>query len=367
MDKIIKPEWQPKNAGKEFASYVMPGVEPPSPPKNVVKPKKIKLDIDDYVNGVLSKNLTILSKTITLIESNSAEHIKIGQEVLKKLLPYTGKSIRIGITGSPGAGKSTFIEAFGTYLCKQGLKIAVLAIDPSSTITKGSILGDKTRMEKLAREPNAFIRPSPSGGALGGVSRKTRETILVCEAAGYDVILIETVGVGQSEVTVRSMVDFFMLLLIPGSGDELQGIKKGVVELADMLVVNKADGNYIEKANVTRHQYALALSMLQPATDGWKTIAVTASALTGKGIPEIWTEINRFVDITKRLSVFDKRRKEQTLQWVYSIIEEELKKRFYENPEISRILPEIEKSVLDGILTPTNAVSQLLDLFFGKK
>lgn len=364
MDKIKKPEWQPENAGKEFASYVMPGVEINQEAKKIIKPKRIKLEVDDYVQGVLNHNLTILSKTITLIESNTSEHIKKAQEVLKKLLPYTGKSIRIGITGSPGAGKSTFIETFGTYLCKQGLKVAVLAIDPSSIITKGSILGDKTRMEKLSREPNAFIRPSPSGGALGGVTRKTRETILVCEAAGYDVILIETVGVGQSEVTVRSMVDFFMLLLIPGSGDELQGIKKGVVELADLLVINKADGNYIERANLTCHQYSMALNMLQPATEGWKTIAMTASALTGKGIPEIWTEINRFVDITKRLGVFDKRRQSQILEWVYSIIEEELKKRFFENPEISKAIPQVEKNVLEGNLTPTSAVSYLLDIFF---
>jgi LAO/AO transport system kinase len=364
MNKTIKPEWQPENAGKEFASYVMPGVEINQEEKKIVKPKKIKLEVDDYINGVLSQNLTILSKTITLIESNSDEHIKKAQEVLKRLLPHTGKSIRIGITGSPGAGKSTFIESFGTYLCKQGLKVAVLAIDPSSIITKGSILGDKTRMEKLSREPNAFIRPSPSGGALGGVTRKTRETILVCEAAGYHVILIETVGVGQSEVTVRSMVDFFMLLLIPGSGDELQGIKKGVVELADLLVINKADGNYIERANVTRHQYSMALNMLQPATEGWKTTALTASALTGKGIPEIWTEINRFVDVTKRLGVFDKRRKSQTLEWIYSIIEEELRKRFFEHPDIAKSLAKVEKDVLEGNLTPTSAVRYLLDLFF---
>lgn len=367
MSKTYKPEWQPENAGKEYASFVMPGVEINPIVKKSYKAKKVKLTVDDYVKGVLEQNITIFSKTITLIESNSEEHIKIGQEVLKRLLPHTGKSVRIGITGSPGAGKSTFIEAFGTYLCKQGLKIAVLAIDPSSTITKGSILGDKTRMEMLSREPNAFIRPSPSGGALGGVTRKTRETILLCEAAGYDVILIETVGVGQSEVTVRSMVDFFMLLLIPGSGDELQGIKKGVVELADLLIVNKADGTNVEKAKVTCHQYSMALNMLQPATEGWKTHAVTASALTGRGIPEIWTEINRFVDITKRLGIFDQRRRQQTLEWVYTIIEEELKKKFFNDPDIAKVLPEIEKNVLSGALTPTNAVNQLLNIFFNKQ
>lgn len=367
MSKNIKPEWQPENAGEEFASFVMPGIDSINKSNKKHIPKRKSLDTDDYVDGILNRNLTVLSKAITLIESNSNEHINKAQEVLKKILPHSGKSIRIGITGAPGAGKSTFIESFGTFLCKMGLKVAVLAIDPSSVLTKGSILGDKTRMEILSREPNAFIRPSPSGGTLGGVTRKTRETILICEAAGYDVILIETIGVGQSEITVRSMVDFFMLVIIPGSGDELQGIKKGVVELADMLVVNKADGDNVQRANLTKHQYAMALQMLQPATEGWKTPAFTASAISGKGNSEIWSEINRFVDVTKRSGVFDGRRKAQMLEWVYSIIELELHKRFFEHSQISAILPEIEQNVLSGRITPTSAVSSLLNIFFSEK
>lgn len=365
-NKTIKPEWAPENAGDEFTSFVMPGVEN----KDMNRPaqskvKRANLTVEEYAEGILSRNLTILSKAITLAESNSHEHIKKAQEVIKQIMPHTGKSIRIGITGAPGAGKSTFIEAFGNYLCKLGLRVAVLAIDPSSVLTRGSILGDKTRMEILSREPNAFIRPSPSGGTLGGVTRKTRETILICEAAGYDVILIETIGVGQSEITVRSMVDFFMLVLIPGSGDELQGIKKGVVELADMLVVNKADGDNVQRANLTKHQYAMALHMLQPATEGWKTTAMTASAITGMGVTEIWTEINHFVEETKRLGVFDKRRQTQLLEWVYSIIELELRDRFYNHSQISDAIPEMEQKVLSGQTTPTSAVTQLLNIFFG--
>lgn len=363
--KNIKPEWQPENAGEEFASFVMPGFNSSSERANKpTKPKRAKLSVEDYSQGILEGNLTILSKAITLVESNSSEHFDISQEVIKRIMPATGKSVRIGITGAPGAGKSTFIEAFGTYLCRLGLKVAVLAIDPSSVITKGSILGDKTRMELLSREPNAFIRPSPSGGTLGGVARKTRETILICEAAGYDVVLIETIGVGQSEITVRSMVDFFMLVIIPGSGDDLQGIKKGVVELADMLVINKADGDNINRANLTRHQYAMALEMLSPATDGWKTLARTASALTGMGVADIWSDINQFVDFTKRTGTFDKRRNEQLLHWVHSIIQNELIDRFYHHPKVSEILKATEADVLSAEITPTNAVSLLLNKFF---
>ncbi|MFW5662620.1 MAG: methylmalonyl Co-A mutase-associated GTPase MeaB [Bacteroidota bacterium] len=312
---------------------------------------------------MLERDLGLFSRTITLVESNSREHMLKAQEVLKGLLPYTGNSVRIGITGPPGAGKSTFIEALGTFLCDNGFKVAVLAIDPSSTKTKGSILGDKTRMEKLSREKNAFIRPSPSGGTLGGVARKTRETLLVCEAAGYDVILIETIGVGQSEITVRSMVDFFMLLLLPGSGDELQGIKKGVVELADTIVINKADGDYVKRANITKNSYIQALRLLSPATKGWQTQVYTASAETGKGIGDVWSGINDFLENTKQSGIFDRRRKEQMLEWFHSMIDDRLKAIFFENDKIKDALKSKEKEIISGDITPTLAVESLIDIF----
>jgi LAO/AO transport system kinase len=363
-----RPEWVPEGAGEEFTTYVMPGGATAgvqeSPHLQLVKKKQ--LPIEDYVDGILNHNITVLSKAITLIESNAQNYIAMSQEVLQRILPYSGKSIRIGISGPPGAGKSTSIEALGVYLCKQGLKVAVLAIDPSSTLTKGSILGDKTRMELLSREKNAYIRPSPSAGTLGGVARKTRETILACEAAGFDVVLIETIGVGQSEITVRSMVDFFLLILIPGSGDELQGIKKGVVEISDMIAINKADGDNIPFANLTKSAYQQAVGMLHPATDGWKTIVKTFSALQNKGISDIWTDINNFVDLTKQNGIFEKRRNSQVLYWVKSMIEEELTSRFYNNPQITEIKPQIDKDVLSGKMTPTNAVAHLLSTYFGK-
>lgn len=362
-----RPEWVPENGGDEFTTYVMPGLDPESVNAPKVKlAKRKKLSIDDYYNGIINKDITVLSKAITLIESNAPEHILSAQEVLKKILPHTGKAVRIGISGPPGAGKSTTIEALGCYLCKQGLRVAVLAIDPSSTLTKGSILGDKTRMELLSREKNAYIRPSPSAGTLGGVARKTRETILACEAAGYDVILIETIGVGQSEITVRSMVDFFLLILIPGSGDELQGIKKGVVEISDMIAINKADGENIQYANRTKVQYKQALSMLQDATPGWGTKVMTFSALDPKnlGVSSIWTEINNFMEIVKNNGIFYKRRQEQTINWVFSMVEEEIKSRFYNTPAIATIIPDIKQEVLSGDMTPTTAVNKLLSIYY---
>jgi len=236
----------------------------------------------------------LLARAITLIESNSPKHMELAQAVLQRILPYSGNSIRVGITGVPGAGKSTFIEAVGCSLCQKGHKLAVLAVDPSSSITRGSILGDKTRMENLSREKNAFIRPSPSGGTLGGVTRKSRETLLLCEAAGYDIILVETVGVGQSEITVRSMVDFFLLVVLTGAGDELQGMKKGVMEIADAILVNKADGDNKQKAEMVKVDYDRMLHYLRPATEGWQTKAYTCSAITGAGIPELWQVIHTF-------------------------------------------------------------------------
>lgn len=368
MNEMERPEWVPDNAGHEFATYMMPATAKQtgtqvSPILHIIKRKQ--LTIDDYVEGITDR--TILSQAITLIESNAKENTEQAQEVLKRILPKTGNSIRVGVSGPPGAGKSTSIEALGCELCRRGHKVAVLAVDPSSTITKGSILGDKTRMEELSREPNAYIRPSPSGGALGGVARKTRETILACEAAGFDVILIETIGVGQNEITVRSMVDFFLLILIPGSGDELQGIKKGVVEISDMIAINKADGDNIKFANLTRASYQQAVGMLQPATYGWRTLVKTYSAISKNGIVDIWNDIKYFVELTKANGEFEKRRKEQVIHWVNSMIEDELISRFRSNSKIVEIKPKLEKDVLLGNITPTSAVSLLLDAYFKNK
>jgi LAO/AO transport system kinase len=305
----------------------------------------------------------ILARTITLIESNAAAHQEKAQEVLRQLLPHTGNSIRIGITGVPGVGKSTFIEIFGMYLLEQKHQVAVLTIDPTSQLTRGSILGDKTRMEQLSRQENAFIRPSPTGGVLGGVARKTRETMLVCEAAGFDVVLLETVGVGQSETVVRSMVDFFLLLMLAGAGDELQGIKKGIMELADMLVITKADGDNLANARRARADYNRALHYLAPATEGWRTQAYTCSALTGEGIAQVWQVIERFQQQTQVSGVFDARRKTQAVDWMWTMIEEHLVGRFFDNPVVKAALPGVQATVEDGSKTATRAAQELLELY----
>jgi LAO/AO transport system kinase len=333
----------------------------PQPGPHAAVPAKCLISSNEYVEGVLRGDRSILSRAITLVESNAAKHFDLGQSVIQALLPYTGNSARIGITGVPGAGKSTFIEVLGTLLCGQGKKVAVLAVDPSSSVSKGSILGDKTRMEKLAKEPNAFIRPSPSWGTLGGLTRKSRETLLLCEAAGYDVILVETVGVGQSETTVRSMVDFFLLLVITGAGDELQGMKKGVIELADAILVNKADGHNELKAASTRAEYDRILHYLRPATDGWTTHAHTCSSVTGAGISEVWNVVERFLRNVRESGVFEVRRRQQILSWVYGMVEEHLRKSFYDCPAVAANRAGLEDKVLRGELSATNAARQLLD------
>lgn len=377
MSKTYKPEWTPTNAGAQFACRVMPGVDgghdgmPDSntqvtPTQMPATPKRRKLSVDDYVQGVLAGDRMILSRAITLVESNAPNHLELSQQVLKALLPYTGKSMRIGITGVPGAGKSTFIEAFGSMLCKDGHKVAVLAVDPSSSITKGSILGDKTRMENLSREARAFIRPSPSGGTLGGVTRKSRETILLCEAAGYDVILVETVGVGQSEVTVRSMVDFFLLVVLTGAGDELQGIKKGVMELADAILVNKADGYNKQRAAVAKAEYERILYYLRQATEGWQTHAYTCSALTGEGIANVWDVIMKFKETVQASGIFEARRKAQTLSWVYTMVEEHLHNIFFQHPGVMSCKNMIEQQVVTGEISATMAVQKLINAFNNK-
>ncbi|PIQ10073.1 MAG: methylmalonyl Co-A mutase-associated GTPase MeaB [Ignavibacteriales bacterium CG18_big_fil_WC_8_21_14_2_50_31_20] len=358
--KSYKPNWVPENAGKEFAITIKKGISDAATAssRNV---SKYEPTIDEYVDGVLNNQKTLLAKTITLIESNSEKHFKWANEIIQKLLPKAGNSIRVGITGVPGAGKSTFIEALGLHLISKGHKVAVLTVDPSSSITKGSILGDKTRMDKLSREPNCFIRPSPSGTTLGGVTRKSRETITVCEAAGYDVILIETVGVGQNEITVRSMVDFFLLIMISGAGDELQGIKRGVIELADALLINKADGDNKQKAEIAKSEYSNALHYLKPNTEGWITSVNLCSALNNEGITEIWSEIEKFVEITKSSGVFEERRKNQAKEWFNSLIEERLKAEFFNNPEIKILLPKIEHELLNNNISVLDSVEKLFE------
>lgn len=328
-----------------------------------LKKQNIEIPLDQFIVGIKNGDRATLAKAITLIESNHPDHFHAGQQLLKEIIPFTGKSVRIGITGVPGAGKSTFIDRFGTELCRLGKKVAVLAIDPSSTMTGGSILGDKTRMESLSREDNAFIRPSPSSGTLGGVHRKTRESILLCEAAGFDVILVETVGVGQSEVVVRTMVDMFLMLTITGAGDDLQGMKKGIMELVDGIIVTKADGANKDFARKTKNEYNQILHYLVPATDGWETKAYTCSSLTGEGIVELWHVVNEFVNKAKRTGVFLERRKKQTSDWLLTSIAEKLQQSFFQHEQIKSILPTMKRDVEIGNIPVSSAVEQLMNIY----
>ncbi|MCA1320614.1 methylmalonyl Co-A mutase-associated GTPase MeaB [Bacillus tianshenii] len=325
--------------------------------------RKQERSTEEIVSGVKAGIRSDLAQAITLVESNAARHFSKSQDILGQLMPDTGKSVRIGISGVPGAGKSTFIEAFGLFLCNQGKKVAVLAVDPSSSRTGGSILGDKTRMEQLARHPQAFIRPSPSSGTLGGVHRKTRESILLCEAAGFDVILVETVGVGQSEAIVRDMVDFFLLLVLTGAGDELQGMKKGIMELVDAILVNKADGENAAKAKKTAEEYRQILHFLQPATEGWETKAFTCSALYENGIDQTWETINEFLETTIASGEFDKRRNEQKKTWLYTSVKSQLEMMFFQNDEVKKQLPELEKEIQVDRISVSAAVNQLMEIY----
>lgn len=319
--------------------------------------------MDDYVAGVRAGDRSMLARAITLVESTAPAHEALAQEVLQRLLPATGGSRRVGITGVPGVGKSTFIETLGCFLCGRGLRVAVLAIDPTSALSRGSILGDRTRMERLTADPKAFIRPSPSGGALGGVARRTRETLLLCEAAGFDVVLVETVGVGQSETTLRSMVDFFLLLLLPGAGDDLQGIKRGIMEMADAVLINKADGENRARAELARGEQSLALHHLASATPGWTTPVALCSGLNGEGILEAWLLVERFYAQLGPSGAIAARRRQQSLQWVEDLTREELVNRFRSDPAVIRLRAELERAVLEGGTTPVRAARSLLDAF----
>ncbi|MDO4955568.1 MAG: methylmalonyl Co-A mutase-associated GTPase MeaB [Bacteroidales bacterium] len=329
--------------------------------------KRRELSVNDYVEGIIKGDTVILSRAVTLIESLLPQHQALAQEVIEKCLPYSGNSVRVGISGVPGAGKSTSIDVFGTHILEEkGGKLAVLAIDPSSERTKGSILGDKTRMEKLSVHPKSFIRPSPSAGSLGGVARKTRETIILCEAAGFDKIFVETVGVGQSETAVHSMVDFFLLLQVAGTGDELQGIKRGIMEMADGIVINKCDGDNVERSNLAASHFRNALHLFPMPDSGWAPKVLTYSGFYGLGIKEIWDMIYQYVDFVKANGYFQYRRNEQNKYWMYESINENLRNSFYNNASVDAMLAMKEEQVLQGKVTSFAAAKQLLDLYFAQ-
>lgn len=342
---------QPENLGKSSV-------------EQIVLKRKIQPSPEELISRIIKQDRIALSRAITLVESNNPEHLTKANEVINGCLPYANKSVRIGITGVPGVGKSTFIEAFGTYLTSLGKKVAVLAVDPSSTISHGSILGDKTRMEELVKDENAYIRPSASGESLGGVARKTRESIILCEACGFDTIIIETVGVGQSETAVHSMVDFFLLLKISGAGDELQGIKRGIMEMADAIVINKADGDNITKAKLAKTEFNRALHMFPMKNSGWNPTVSTCSSYTKEGINDVWKTISAYLELTKLNNYFVEKRQGQNQYWMLETINEQLKNNFYNNSEITTLLEINKKLVQNNELSPFAAAMNLLKKYF---
>lgn len=355
-----------QSALNEKAGISAPEIVSTNSVKQIQRFRKIQPTSKELVNGILEGNITDLSRAITLVESTNIEHLERANEVINACLPHANKSVRIGITGVPGVGKSTFIEAFGKYLTSLGKKVAVLAVDPSSTISHGSILGDKTRMEELVKDKNAYIRPSASGETLGGVARKTRESITLCEACGFDTIIIETVGVGQSETAVHSMVDFFLLLKISGAGDELQGIKRGIMEMADSIVINKADGDNIRKSNLAKVEFGRALHLFPAKKSGWIPTTSTCSAITHEGISEVWETILKFLELTKTNNYFFEKRKEQNQYWMLETINEQLKTNFFNHPEIQKLLEENKKAVQNDEISPFAAAQILLETYFKK-
>lgn len=357
-----------KDKDKGSALKVTGGVEQPysinaNAARRYRKSRSPEMDPDTYIHGILQGNRMIVSRAITLIESALPKHHELAQEIIAASLPHSGNSVRIGITGVPGVGKSTFIEALGKQLTSKGHKIAVLAIDPSSQRSKGSILGDKTRMEELASDPNAYIRPSSSTGSLGGVARKTREAITVCEAAGYDVIFVETVGVGQSETAVHAMVDFFLLLMLAGAGDELQGIKRGIMEMADAIVINKADGDNKRKAELAKNQYEKALHLFPPAPSGWTPVVRACSSVEKTGVHKVWDTILNYIALTKNNGYFYENRNRQAIRIMYEAIDEELKSMFYSDPAIRDLKEQMENAILKDKISAYVAARRLLEKF----
>lgn len=357
----------PENNEAYKGLVVNAGIEQPSSvnPYRRARARKREFTVSDYVDGIVKGDITVLSQAVTLVESLKPEHQAVAQEVIEKCLPCAGKSVRIGISGVPGAGKSTSIDAFGLHVLEQYAgKLAVLAIDPSSERSKGSILGDKTRMEQLSIHPASFIRPSPAAGSLGGVARKTRETIVLCEAAGFDKIFVETVGVGQSETAVHSMVDFFLLIQLAGTGDELQGIKRGIMEMADGIAINKADGDNLERAKLAASQFRNALHLFPAPDSGWTPVVLTYSGFYNLGVKEIWDMVYAYIAFVKENGYFEYRRNEQSKYWMYESINERLRDSFYHNPAIEAMLREKENQVLGGKLTSFVAAKGLLDTYF---
>jgi LAO/AO transport system kinase len=356
----------PENEDQFAGLQVNSGIEQPPMVNPYLKHRKPRpqLSVNDYVEGIRKGNTTVLGQAVTLVESLAPEHQAIAQEVIEKCLPYTGNSHRIGITGVPGAGKSTSIDVFGIHVLKRGGKLAVLAIDPSSERSNGSILGDKTRMEKLAVHPNAFIRPSPAAGSLGGVARKTRETIVLCEAAGYNTIFVETVGVGQSETAVHSMVDFFLLIQLAGTGDELQGIKRGIMEMADGIVINKADGDNVDRANLAAAEFRNALHLFPLPPSGWQPEVMTYSGYYELNIDKVLDMIDRYFDFVKKNGFFDAHRRQQEKYWMYETINEHLKSNFYNNEDIQKLLEIKQEMVLDNKQSSFVAAADVLKYYF---
>lgn len=356
------PENDPKYNGLKVNKGIL---QPPSVnPYLKRRSRQTVRPVEEYVKGILSGDRVLLSQAVTLVESSLPEHQETAQAIIEQCLSHSGNSIRVGITGVPGAGKSTSIDAFGMHLLEQGHKLAVLAIDPSSERSKGSILGDKTRMEKLSMAENAFIRPSPSAGSLGGVARKTREIIVLCEAAGFDYLFVETVGVGQSETAVHSMVDFFLLIQLAGTGDELQGIKRGIMEMADGIVINKADGDNIDKANMARRQLRNALHLYPLPESGWSPEVLTYSGYYKIGIAEVWEMIHRFIAFVRENGYFDRKRKEQAKYWMFESINEQLRNGFYRDPEIAQLLTQLEGEVLQDRKSSFTAAREALDAYY---